>query len=233
MPIISVRFLHGIFPVSSHRNQKEKTVKKDNGYYKDNKAILDGITVGDIAEYLNRRPAEFMCSVCEYGIPADGKTVEIVSVSKNMKFHVFNIHKVDYLKLPFSIGVETEKNSGNYGVIETEKHYEIGKDVTFKNDRGLYLRFCLHRMTKDEIIEGVIRSSNIKVFVHLCMPGWSMLGRTEKCEEIFVLEHQMEERRRKLADIGRKVEKLCNEADNEIDEMDKTRRRLEELRATN
>lgn len=208
-------------------------MKKDNGYYKDNKAILDGITVGDIAEYLNRRPAEFMCSVYEYGIPADGKTVEIVSVSENMKFHVFNIHKTDYLKLPFSTGVETEKNSGNYGVIETEKRYEIGKDVTFENDRSFYLRFCLHEMTKDEIIEGIIRSSNIKVFVHLCMPGWSMLKRTESCEEIFVLEHEIEERRHKLAEIGKKLEKLYKEAEDKKAEMDKLERRLKELRATN
>lgn len=210
-------------------------MKKDNGHFKSNKAILDGITVGDIAEYLNRRPAEFAATVHEYHVPVEGERIRVVSVSKDLGFHVFNNIKKDYEKLRFSIGIETEKNSGNYGIAETEKYYEIGKDVAFGNDCGFYLRFHTTGMTKDEIIEGIIRSSDIKVFVHLgiSVVGWSMLKRTENCEEVFVLEYRIKERQCELADINARLERLHEEAKDKNTEIDEMKRRMDELRAAN
>lgn len=208
-------------------------MRKENKRYKNNKAILDGITVEDIAEYLNRRPAEFMCTMHEYDIPVGERLIKIVSVSRDMKFYIYPTHKKDYRKLQFSVGIETEKNSGEYITTKAGKNYEIGKEIIFENSRGFYYRFCMTEMTKDEIIEGIIRSSDIKLFVYLSpMVGWNMIKRTENHEEIFVLESQIRERKCKLADISKNIGELRKKAEAENTEIGKMEKRMAELRAT-
>lgn len=177
-----------------------------------------GITVKNIADYLNRRPAEFLQAL-NIGALEVCKDIIKVSVIKDGITRERKTGKTNYLNMRYCIGKQDEKKPGEYYVFEVSKKFKIS--VVLNPVEMIEFLSC--RRTKDEIIEHIITLSGIRVFIY--EPNGTpfmkrkMLVRTVVCDEVFEVEDEIVRRNRNILSIEAEMDKLAGKLKDEKEKM--------------
>jgi hypothetical protein len=182
--------------------------------YEHNKEVFMGITVKNIADYLNRRPAEFL-QASNLGALEVCKDIIKVSVIKDGITRERKTGKTNYLNMRYCIGKQDEKKPGEYYVFEVSKKFKISVAVNPVE----MIEFLSCKRTRDEIIEHIITLSGIRVFIY--EPNGTpflrrkMLVRTVACDEVFDVEDEIVRRNRNILGIEAEMDKLAGKLKDE------------------
>lgn len=194
------------------KRTKGLNIMKD--IYEHNKEVFMGITVKNIADYLNRRSPEFL-QVSNLGALEVCKDIIKVSVIKNNITHGRKTDKINYLNMRYCIGKPDEKKFGEYYVFEVSKKFKINAVLNPVE----MIEFLSCKRTKDEIIEHIISLSGIRVFIYEPLgPPFlrrKMLVRTVVCDEVFDVEKEIVLRNHNILSIEAEINKLSSKLKDE------------------
>lgn len=182
--------------------------------YEHNKEVFMGITVKNIADYLNRRSSEFLHTSYLGTLEVDNRVVK-VSVIKNSITHGRKTDKTNFLNMRYCIGKQDEEKPEEYYVFEVSKKFKISVMV----EPMEMIEFLSCKRTRDEIIEHIISLSGIRVFIYepfgIPFMRWKMLVRTVVCDEVFDIEKEIVLRSHNILSIEAEIDKLSDKLKDE------------------